>query len=250
MLAAVLALASAQGFTIPPATQFMSDKEIDEFVVEVRTAHYSADHFDPLWLIQTVNKLQPMGKEKGLALVREIGNRRVSVGDKIGRDLYWLVNLLFEAPYNGQLSPPRLGTITPGPPRNFKTTPRWPIFLESDIPFEPGFKLTPSEPTETFEGYAVRLAATETWRKSLLVPSHDPFNAFDRLARRAGYAELYGHNSFDQLELANQIARLVRNIYKPDRRGLSGTQAMSMYRNQLTQLRPEWSKTAQNYYKR
>jgi len=252
MFAALAIVITGQGFVIPPASQYMSEKEIDEFVVASRTAHYSEDHFDPLWLIQTVNKIQPMGKEKGLSLVREIGNRRVSVGDKIGRDLYWLVNLLFEVPATGQLSPPMLGSITPLPPRDPKSVPRWPIFLESGIPFEPGFMLGAGGSPEKFDAYAARLAAKETWRKELLVPVNDPFSAFERLSRSAGYQELYGRPSFNTTEIPNQIVRLVRSVYQPfgmPRYRMSGDQAMTLFRNQFRSVRARWDKDKQDYVK-
>lgn len=245
MVASLLLAVAVQGqLTVPPASSFMAEKEIDDFVVAVRTEHIGVNEHDPLWIIRTVNKLQPMGPEKALSLMREIQNRRVDVGDRVGEDMYWAVNLLFEEPAHGRVSLPLLGGASPEDDKN-PATRRWPIFLHGDVPLARPLGWDLAGVPEQAADYGVRLAKTLKWRTTLLRPLNNPFEAYDA-AQKSGQIP----NSDELIsEMASQLGRLVRNAYRPynlPRNRMSGIQTLTLYRNQY---RGKWDPAKQNYVK-
>lgn len=251
MIATLCFLAFAQDATYKarPATDFWTDKEIDAFVVDSRTFHVGGDEIDPLWLVRMVNKLQPMGRDKGLAMLREIAERRVNVGDTVGNDPYWLANLLFEIPESGSLPCARIGAIFPAPPQDLKLTPRYPLLVYADVPLVRFDGLILGGAPEPVITYAERLAQAAEWRKKPMRPPNDPFQAFDSLEKSAGYKALGGSGD-PGLDMAEQLRRLVRNAYRPTslpRNQMSGTQAMALYRNQFRALRARWDEQRQTY---
>lgn len=250
-MVAILAFASVMQsqIAIPPANSFMSEQEIDDFVLDIRKTHLSEDIFDALWLVRTTNKLQPLGREKGLSLVFEIATRRVNAGDKIGRDMYWLVSLLHDLPKDKAMPPPTIPGIWEGPPE----MPRWPLFVELDVPMLLGQTQgwEGYQKVETVKEYALRITPSFEWRKIPLSPVKDPFMVFQKLAPTDVFFKISRDRRSGDLEgdLAKQLARLVRNVYTPQfhTSNTSGMQLMSLFRNQYRLLGAVWDSKFQTY---
>lgn len=90
-------------------------------------------NYNPLALIRIVNALQPLGKERALAAVREY----VRVGNAEKNGLYLLLRALFEVPaVPGYLPDPGLGNTegTLLPPDDRRQVPRFPLAIVDDVP--------------------------------------------------------------------------------------------------------------------
>lgn len=244
--ALALCVLAQSTYVIKPATDYMTDTQLDEFVNDARVQHKEEGKVDPLWLIRMVNQLQPMGKDKALALIKEIDTRKVrtdnSSGEKVGDDLYWLVNLLFDPPPRQAMPVPGLGSIYPiAPKETERRAPRWPILLYGEFPLCVIMSTDINGKPESWENYTIRVAETCTWRTRKLRPVNDPFDAFDRLQRDPVYMEILKNVRSGDFEgvIAPQLAKLVRTAL-PSRRiprsEATGAGAIAIYKNYYQML--------------
>lgn len=256
MLAAIaLGLTLQSGYTVKPATDFFDDKKIDEIVTDARVQHANETSTDPLWLIRWVNQLQPMGKDKAMSLMKEMATRRVNVGDKIGDDIYWLVNLLFEPPATESSPLPGLGAIYPKAPADTaRRAPHWPIVLVSDIPINMAMSFDLQGQPESIEAYISRVAEKGTWRSRPLKPVGNPFEALDAGRRSPVYSEVLRNASQGDYEavIAGQMARLVRTVVPINSApaGTSGSGSIAIFKNLFDAEGGRWEPEYQFYVKR
>lgn len=256
MLAALaLGVTLQSGYVIKPATDFFDAKKIDEIVTDARVQHANESTTDPLWLIRWTNQLQPMGKDKALSLVKEMATRRVNVGDKIGDDVYWLVNLLFEPPANEGIPLPGLGAIYPKvPSETSRRAPHWPIVMLGDIPLNMAMSFDLQGTPETIDAYISRVAEKGTWRSRPLKPVGDPFDALDTGRRSPLYSEVMRSASQGDFEavIAGQMGRLVRTVVPAGSvpRGTSGSGSIAIFRNLFGAEGGRWDPDYQFYVKR
>lgn len=243
MVAALALCVLAQStYVVKPATDFMTDKQIDEFVLETRNQHKLEGKCDPLWLIRMVNQLQPMGKDKALSLIKEIDSRSVPVGDKVGDDLYWLVNLLFDPPLRDAMPVPGIGSIYPTAPKETaRRAPRWPILLYGEFPICVVMGSEINGRPESIESYACRVADKCSFRSRKLRPVNDPFDAFESLRVNPVYVEILKSVTNGDFEgaIAPQLMRLVRTALPASRIPRSettGMGAIAIYKNYYQML--------------
>jgi hypothetical protein len=187
--------------------------------------------YNPLPLIQIVNTLQPLGKEKALAVIGEY--IRVSdewfgfMGARSG--LFLVLQVLFDLP-NG-VDPQEAGGFgapSPGGPRNHNLIPRFPIALVDDIPMMlvNGYALqgraTPME--DVLEFFRVN----GHFRSRPLVPANDPLAALAHLMTSTQW--IYGDsklmesggfafkdpetNEREKSMLMEQLLRLIDSVYR------------------------------------
>jgi hypothetical protein len=92
--------------------------------------------FDPGALIAAVNALQPLGKDRALAVLTEY-LRTVPRDDTAAREpVFLILRALFEAPADPGYHPPmRVGAPSPAAPADPKQIPRFPLVIERDVPF-------------------------------------------------------------------------------------------------------------------
>jgi hypothetical protein len=144
---------------------------------------------DPLHLIRVVNYLQPLGKQKALAVIREY--IRVTGADPIL--LSWLVQLLhtlFDPP-----KPPgylkEVYTGLPVAPGNRTLIPRFPIVIKGDVPFSLVYSGAPIGGTVAGLEYHVDYIRKQCQIRSLpLRPPDDPYASFKKLLASAEWAAL------------------------------------------------------------
>lgn len=93
----------------------------------------SFEDYNPSYVIQAVNALQPLGKEKALERLDSYLKSRDTGKDSLG--LFWLLRVLFEVPTEQGFPPVILGTPNIPPPADPGKFPRFPIVMLRDIPF-------------------------------------------------------------------------------------------------------------------
>ena len=98
---------------------------------QASTMHF--EDYNPVYVIQAVNALQPLGKGKALERIESYLESRDKNKDAYG--LFWVLRVLFEVPAKQGFPPARLGKPTIAPPAKPETLPRFPIAMIKDIPF-------------------------------------------------------------------------------------------------------------------
>lgn len=97
-----------------------------------QAAAMSVAEYNPASVIQAVNALQPLGKDKALeAIASYLGSRDTSQ-DATG--LFWVLRVLFDVPVERGFPPVRIGQPTIPPPADPATLPRYPIVMVQDVP--------------------------------------------------------------------------------------------------------------------
>ncbi|MCI0642362.1 MAG: hypothetical protein L0Y72_20730 [Gemmataceae bacterium] len=188
---------------------------------------YNLGHlYNPQKVIQAVNLLQPLGKEKALAVIEEF--LRVASGfHDSGRDGVFLVlRTLFDVPDDpGHLPWMYVGAPWPSTPKDLRLLPRFPIALEGDIPFllVTGYVLAgfPEQP----ESHVAQFRKQGRLRAQPLKPTAEPFKALEAFAKSRRW--IFGSEDGSKNDeaghrlLADQVVRLLDSIYRiePDRNG-------------------------------
>jgi len=95
-----------------------------------RAAAMPLDHYQPALVIQAVNALQPLGKEKALDALNESLKAVASGQSPYG--MFWVLRVLFDV--NTGFPPVRLGQPFPAAPADTTKLPRFPIMMVGDVP--------------------------------------------------------------------------------------------------------------------
>jgi hypothetical protein len=124
--------------TPPPAWMFAEDELRTILRILDETPSYSDGWgYNPRGIIRAVNALQPLGKEKALAAVAEY--LRVSpwsFGAHAVDGMFLVLRTLFEIPNPpGHMPGMLVGQPSPPGPEDPTKIPRFPIYIQDDIPF-------------------------------------------------------------------------------------------------------------------
>jgi hypothetical protein len=179
--------------------------------------------YDQGVVIRAVNALEPLGKERALGVIQE--SMRTDRRPRDEREgLFLLLRVLFEVPADPGYAPVmELGRFEPGPPKDPKLTPRFPIVIQDGIPFlltegRLGFGIA-QEPEAHFVYYRQK----GVLRKDLLAPTSKPIDAFHRLMRSPQWNfhipgdPLYSDDSRGRAIILDQLTRLLGSVYRPQR---------------------------------
>lgn len=98
---------------------------------QASTLHF--DDYNPTYVIQAVNSLQPLGKEGALELIDSYLESRDKGKDVYG--LFWVLRVLFEVSAQQGFPPLRLGRPSIPLPDEPGKLPRFPIVIVRDVPF-------------------------------------------------------------------------------------------------------------------
>jgi len=167
------------------------------------TARMRFEDYNPRRVIEAVNALQPLGKQKALATIKAYLDHRDS--DKEATGLFWVLRVLFEMPQGQAFPPVRIGQPDISPPASSDALPRFPIVIVRDVPLlvVRGYALGGfPEPVATHLAY---FQTHGTIRSAPLAPSTDGVtDEFVRVWKAA-----YGSSSPDVLGLvSSQIAKM------------------------------------------
>ncbi len=165
--------------------------------------------FDPLAVIQIVNTLQPLGKERALAAMREYVRVSSAHADRAREGLFVILRVLFEVPGDPGHHPPMfVGAPAPPAPSDPRRLPRFPVILEGDVPLlvVSGYMLggMPQPVSQHLDHFA----RVGQLRARPLRPVDDPLSLLDRIRRAPAWP--YSGAACEQVSalLANQLLRV------------------------------------------
>ncbi|MGB7747765.1 MAG: hypothetical protein WBN75_10810 [Verrucomicrobiia bacterium] len=216
----------------PPKPSLFKEEELQSLLRLLDTSPGVEGYsYNPLPLIQIVNTLQPLGKEKSLAVIGEY----IRVSDRwshsmgAGNGLFPVLLVLFDFPDN--IDPRRaaaFGMPEPAGPKNPHQIPRFPIAVVDDIPMMliVGYSLegmlSPMEEVLEF------FRNNGLFRSRPLVPSDDPLATLthlmtstqwiyddSKLAESGGIS--FGNADTSEREksmLMEQLLRLIDSVYR------------------------------------
>ncbi len=148
-----------------------------------------AGYNDPLHLIRVTNYLQPLGKEKALAIVGEYAR----IHD-VGVDETWLFLLLrtlFDIPKEpGYMPDLYIGAMRPQPPRDRTRVPRFPIVIVDDVPFSLLHGVTLLGQAGSVTSHVEYFRNHGAIRGGKHCPPRDPYQSFQKLLRSSEWKEM------------------------------------------------------------
>ncbi|HWB58484.1 MAG TPA: hypothetical protein VG733_03290 [Chthoniobacteraceae bacterium] len=212
------------GTGTPPAPAMFDEKELRNLLQVIDSAQGAGAYArmwnaTPLRLIQIVNTLEPLGKEKAMAALNEY--LRVSPHDLylLHDDLhvFLLLRLLYDVPVDTGFMPSIYdGKLGYGYPDDPKVFPLFPLAMVDGIPFnlvnEPG-RGAIRKPVGAQMAY---FQSNGKWRGHPLMPSNDPLGALDKLAASPEW-KLSGPGPGQRKQLlANEILQSIDSIYRTE----------------------------------
>jgi hypothetical protein len=203
----------------PIGTELFEEKELRDVLRVLDTApSVWGDAYDPLPLIQIVNRLRAMGKDKALAAIAEY--LRIAPGwNARARDGQFLIlRVLFDLQRPGEMPEMKLGTPWPTLTPVLKARmPRYPILLLDDVPLVviTGYQIIgkPQSVREHLE-YFRQLGTVRS--RPLLPPKH-PLRLFQKF--HSEFPHFFGTDESStasingKLMIMNQLLRLVASVY-------------------------------------
>jgi len=161
---------------------------MDQLLARASRADFA--DYDPRTVIDAVNALQPLDKDKALDAI-EAHLSRVDLDADPHEGLFLVLRVLFEVPPEpGYHPPPLLGGSMPAPPSDLRSLPLFPVVLIDDIPLMmvSGYELGgDAEPLSAHIGH---FRATGHLRARPLEPKAPAGDLLDRFT--ALYQRAYG----------------------------------------------------------
>jgi hypothetical protein len=169
--------------------------------------------YNPRKVIEAVNVLQPLGKEKALAVMEEF--LRVARHSHDGRrGVFLVLRTLFDVPENpGYMPKMYVGQPSPAEPEDKKLLPRFPIALEGDTPFLVVFGYMAAGMPEPPEWHVAYFREHGQLRAKPLAPSTKPFETLEALERSPRW-NFRGRDEHGRHMLRNQVLRLLDSVYR------------------------------------
>lgn len=205
--------------------------------------------FKPQPLIAAVNALQPLGKDKALAVISEY-LRVASYYDSPARDgTFLLLRALFDVPADpGYMPTMFVGGPSPVPPKDPKVFPRFPLYLEGDIPLllVSGYMLAgKAQDPEEHVKYFIEKGSL---RSTQLKPSDTPTKILNTLVDSS--PTVYGKKTSEGAMLADQVLSLLSPVY-PSKGELEGNaswwDSWTKISAEIEAKKLRWDATRQSY---
>jgi hypothetical protein len=173
--------------------------------------------YDPLLIIQIVNTLQPLGKEKALAAIEEYLRVASSFHSPAREGVFLVLRVLFDVPTDpGYMPHMYVGAPSPATPKDSKEFPRFPILIQDDVPLllVSGYVLAgfPEQP----ESHVKYFRENGQLRKALLQPGNAPLELLSSCLKRARQLYQEDNGTDGKLLLANQILNMIDSVYRRD----------------------------------
>lgn len=210
----------------PPDPKTIPEAELRSLLRLIDKAPYiSGNGYDPLAVIQIVNALQPLGKDKALAAIDEYLRVASYFECRRGRDGVFLVlRVLFDVPADPGYMPPMLvGAPEPEEPKDPKRLPRFPILLQDDVPLllVRCYQLGGMPPQPELYVKYFREHGRLRLRDRPLVPTNAPLGLLGSWAKNADWLYTKDSRAHGKLLIANQILNMLDSVYRlePDAHG-------------------------------
>ena len=127
------------GEGVPPPASMFAEEELRSIlrVLDETPSYNNGWGYNPRSVIRAVNTMQPLGKEKALAAVAEYLRVSSVSFDAPGVDgMFLVLRTLFEIPTPpGHMPVMHVGQPSPMGPEDLTKIPRFPIYIQDDIPF-------------------------------------------------------------------------------------------------------------------
>jgi hypothetical protein len=164
--------------------------------------------YDPLPVIQAVNALHPLGKDRALAAIEAY--LRAADPEAPGREGVFLVlRSLFDVPRDTRAMPPmRVGAPTPAVPANPRAVPCFPLSLGGDVPLLLIEGYTLGGHPEGPEEHVAYFRRHGVVRRDPLHPVDDPTALVEDVVQ----AGLWPDSGRYRVLLINQILRMLRTV--------------------------------------
>lgn len=202
----------------PPDPAMFDEAELRKLLRLIDSASGREKH-NPLRLIQIVNTLQPLGREKALAAIGEYLRVEPEYTFEKDMQVFLILRLLFEVPADPGFMPRMMvGGPSVAEPRNHKLLPLFPLVLLDDIPLNlvTGYMLAGQ--AQRVEDHIEYFQKNGEWSGHPLLPSDNPLGVLDMLEHSPQwiYPGKTGSNEYDYAKkfLANQLLRLIDTVYR------------------------------------
>ncbi|MEZ0230559.1 MAG: hypothetical protein ACAI25_18200 [Planctomycetota bacterium] len=195
----------------PPARDSFKDAELAALLGTIHACpRISAWSFDPRPLIEAVNTLQPLGKDKALAVLREY-LRVASVSDNADDRVFLVLRILFDVPEDpGHMPPLRIGAPDPAAPADPKAIPRFPLVLQDDVPILLVRGYTLAGRPESAGAHVEHFAKHGRLRAAPLAPTNKPLAMIEAVVKAHGH--LYADGRGEAM-LEGQLLWLLETVY-------------------------------------
>jgi hypothetical protein len=201
----------------PPAPAVLPEADLRPLLrlLDAAPSYNAGYHYDPLAVIRAVNALQPLGKEKALAVIAEYLRVASQFYDPGREGVFLVLRVLFDVPPDpGHMPPMFVGAPWPAAPADPKRLPRFPILLQDGVPLLlvsgyllAGFPEQPESHVEYFRQHG-RL------RDGPLVPPNDPLGLLGPAVKAADWPPGTDDGHRASLLIANQLLALVDTVYR------------------------------------
>jgi hypothetical protein len=196
----------------PPSPLLFEEVEL-RYLLSILGQSDSPLLFDPLWAIKVVNVLQPLGKEKALAVIQEFD--RVGPFRLNSRDLFLLLRVLFEVPDNPGFMPEwGLGSSEPKDPLDPKRIPRFPIAILDDVPLNLTFMVFYSGQPVPLDAHLDYYRDHGSIRTKPLHPTDKPLQIFTRLFKEYGWLYENRELGLAKSSVESQLQKLLSTVYR------------------------------------
>jgi hypothetical protein len=202
----------------PPSTALFSEDELRELLRLIDKAPgLAGGSFDPWPVIQIVNAIQPLGKEKALTAIDEYLRVASHWHSDAREGLFVVLRVLFEIPEDPGYMPAMLvGEPSPLQPKDPTRLPRFPAVVLDDIPLLLVHGYTLAGAAQPIEEHVDYFRKNGRLRSERLHPTDAPLSVFERF--QASFLWVYGQDSWDRqrasIMIINQLLRLVDSVYR------------------------------------
>jgi hypothetical protein len=173
----------------PPSPSVISENELRRGMRFLHPGPECCGYNDPLHLIRVTNYLQPLGKEKTLAIIGEYGRIHDAGDDETW--LFLLLRTLFDVPQPpGHMPDMAIGAMIPAPPKERTRIPRFPIVIIDDVPFSLLWGATLIGAAQPVDHHVEYFRKHGTIRAGKLRPPDDPYPSFQKLLRSKEWADM------------------------------------------------------------
>jgi hypothetical protein len=206
---------------VPPDPHLIDEDELRRLLRLIdRLPSPNLSNYNPLRMIQIVNTLQPLGKKKALAAITEY-LRVADYDDNAVHGIFLLLRVLFDVPEDRGFMPEMSlgGQQYLVPPPDRKAMPRFPIFVQDDIPFllagygaTEGYIAPPCDDVDYFQ----RVGKI---RSGPLTPPDNPIASFDRAVKSTkSIFTKKATNDFNmpRTVIMNQLLWLLDSVYRKE----------------------------------
>jgi hypothetical protein len=201
----------------PPDPGSISEAELRPLLrlIDTVPSYNSGYFYNPLHVIRVVNALQPLGKEKALAVIDEYLRVSSNFHAPAREGIFLVLRVLFDVPSDpGHMPHMFVGAPVPPGPDDPKRSPRFPILLQDDVPLllVSGYDLG-GDP-EAPESHVRYFREKGRLRDKVLTPTNDALGLLASWEEAAGWLHGKDGLSDGKLLIANQILRMIDSVYR------------------------------------